>query len=55
MFLQQDGTPSHYAFRAKDYLNQFLPENFCGTVYLLTGHPILTSHPQTVDELEYRM
>jgi len=24
----------------KDYLNQFLPERFCGTVYLLMGHPV---------------
>jgi len=38
LFFQQDGTPSHYAFRARDYLNQFLPEGFCGTLYLLMGH-----------------
>jgi len=42
LFFQQDGTtPLHYAFIAKDYHNQFLPERFCRTVYLLMGHRVL--------------
>jgi len=40
LFLQQDGAPSYYAFKARNYHNQFLPERFCGTVYLLMGQPV---------------
>jgi len=40
LFFQQNGTPSHYAFRTRDYLNHFLPERFYGTVYLLMSHPV---------------
>jgi len=41
LFFQQKVTPSYYAFRVRDYLNQFLPERFCGTVnLLLLGHPV---------------
>jgi len=40
LFFQQNGTPSHYAFRARDHLNQFFPERFCRTVYLLMGHAV---------------
>jgi len=40
LFFQQKGTPSHYAFQVRDYLNQFLPKRFYRTVYLLLGHPV---------------
>jgi len=52
LFFQQDGTPSHYVFRTRDYLNQFLVERYSGTVYLLMGHPVNRSKTKSSDNFD---